>query len=118
MKDLAPDIVRKRFMIEGFYNIRVNEETINTYFESLCKELGLRMYGKPIVFSPSGMGKEENQGYDAFVPLIDSGVSLYVWSEKKFLSCVLYTCKDFDQKKALIFTNKFFNIAETESMSF
>ncbi len=118
MKDLAPDILRKRFLIEGYYQSQVNEKTIESFFTEICSALSLRMYGKPIIFSPSGMGKEENQGYDAFVPLIDSGISLYVWSSKKFLSCVIYTCKDFDEKKALKKTKDFFQMQELESALF
>ncbi|MCI0381754.1 MAG: S-adenosylmethionine decarboxylase [Chlamydiae bacterium] len=118
MKNLAPDIIRKRFLIEGYYEIEVDEQKIKEFFSHLCKKLNLRMYGKPIIFSPSGMGKGENQGYDAFVPLIDSGISLYVWSSKKFLSCVIYTCKDFEEKAALKETKQFFRMAKIASAAF
>lgn len=119
MRDLAPDIVRKRFLVEGYYTIDVDEASIKEFFSTVCDELALRMYGEPIIFSPSsGMGKEENAGYDAFVPLIDSGISLYVWSKKKFFSCVFYTCKEIDEKKALDFTKTFFNVKEAETFSF
>ena len=40
-------------------------------------------------------------GFDAFVPLIDSGISGYFWSARKFLSILIYTCKGFDQEAAL-----------------
>jgi len=118
MKDLAPDITRKRFIIEGYYASKVDEKIIEIFFTEICSILNLRMYGKPIIFSPAGMGKEENQGYDAFVPLIDSGISLYVWSGKKFLSCVIYTCKDFDEEAALKKTKDFFKIQQIESALF
>ena len=107
MKKLAPEIVRKRLLIEGYYNREVREEIIDEYFKWVCKQLNLRMYGEPIIFAPAGLGKEENQGFDAFVPLIDSGISLYVWSSKKFLSCVFYTCKDFDSDLALERTQEY-----------
>ena len=64
--------------------------------------------GEPIIFSPEGMGKEGNQGFDAFVPLIDSGISLYIWSERKFLSVIIYTCKEFDKDIALSGTKEYF----------
>jgi S-adenosylmethionine decarboxylase len=118
MKNLAPDITRKRFIIEGYYTSAVDEKVIENFFTQICSTLNLRMYGKPIIFSPSGMGKEENQGYDAFVPLIDSGISLYVWSSRKFLSCVIYTCKDFDEKSALKKTKEFFQMQQLESALF
>lgn len=72
----------------------------------------------PIIFSPGGIGKEENQGFDAFVPLIDSGISVYVWSNKKFVSLILYTCKSFDSQKAIEFTKDFFKIEEVISDEF
>lgn len=118
MKNLAPNIVRKRLLIEGFYTIAVDKQTIDSYFRQVTKELGLRMYGEPIIFSPGGEGKEENQGFDAFVPLIDSGISVYVWSQAKFFSGILYTCKSFDEEKALLFTKAFFGMNEVESQSF
>jgi hypothetical protein len=78
----------------------------------LAAHLGLRTYGEPIIFSPaSGMGREENAGFDAFVPLIDSGISLYVWSQARFFSTVLYTCKGFDEQAAIDFTRDFFAVA-------
>lgn len=114
MKDLAPDITRKRLIIEGYFANQVSRITIEEFFDSLCNALSLRKYGEPIIFSPGGEGKEENQGFDAFVPLIDSGISLYVWSNKKFFSCIIFTCKDFDEKKAIRHTQRFFQSKEIE----
>ena len=118
MKDLAPNITRLRLMVEGFYKIDVDQSVIESYFNQITSELQLRMYWEPIIFSPGGEGKEENQGYDAFVPLIDSGISLYVWSNEKFLSVIIYTCKSFDTQKALDFTKRFFEVDEVEHMKF
>lgn len=118
MKNLAPNIKRQRLLIEGFYSIEADKSSIEDYFKGITEYLGLRMYGEPIIFSPGGEGKDENQGYDAFVPLIDSGISVYVWSNTKFLSLIIYTCKDFDEQKAMEFTKKFWGIGESETMSF
>jgi S-adenosylmethionine decarboxylase len=115
---IAPNIFRQRLLIEGFYKIEVNEKTIKTYFETITKALGLRMYGKPIIFSPGGMGRKENQGYDAFAPLIDSGISAYIWSNAKFFSGVIYTCKGFSEKRAISVTKKFFKINRMMAKSF
>ncbi len=112
MKNLAPELTRQRLLIEGFYGISVDESVIRDYFKSLTAELGLKAYGEPTIFSPGGLGKTENQGYDAFIPLVDSGIALYVWGNVKFLSCVIYTCKSFDEEQALAVTKKFFNMAE------
>ena len=108
MEKIAPKIIRQRLLIEGFYKIDVNKKTIIRYFNGISKYLKLKVYGKPIIFSPGGKGKKINQGYDAFVPLIDSGISVYIWSNAKFFSIIIYTCKKFDDKKAINFTKKFF----------
>jgi len=120
MKNIAPEIFRQRLIVEGYYTIDVNKEVIEQYLLGIAAHLDLRTYGDPIIFSPaSGMGREENAGFDAFVPLIDSGISLYVWSKSRFFSTVLYTCKGFDEQAAIDFTRDFFAITgELASASF
>jgi len=118
MKNIAKKITRQRLLIEGFYNIEVSKKIINDYFKKISKELKLKIYGKPIIFSPEGRGKKINQGYDAFIPLIDSGISLYVWCNEKFFSIIIYTCKKFDEKKAINFTKKFFKSNKLVKKSF
>lgn len=118
MKDLAPDIVRQRLLIEGLYSRDVDQAAVESYLIDVAAHLGLRTYGKPIVHAPGGAGKHENQGFDAFIPLIDSGISLYVWSEKRFFATVLFTCKSFDLNAALRFTRAFFQASELEHRQF
>ena len=120
MKNLAPDIYRQRLLIEGYYTIDLDKSALERYLLELAQALDLRTYGDPIVFSPaSGMGKDENAGFDAFVPLIDSGISAYVWSKARFFSIVLYTCKGFDETTALEFTRNFFGAeGEVARLSF
>lgn len=113
IKNIAPDIYRQRQLIEGFWTISVDEAAVKNYLLGLAAHLSLRTYGDPIIFSPSsGMGKEENAGYDAFVPLIDSGISGYFWSKRQFFSIVIYTCKGFDAEEAVKFTTQYFAVTD------
>ncbi len=117
-KDIAPDIFRQRLLIEGFWTIDVDEDVVKNYLLGLADHMGFRTYGDPIIFAPaSGMGKEENAGYDAFVPLIDSGISAYFWSARKFFSGVIYTCKGFENEKAAVYTKDFLKL-EGEVITF
>jgi S-adenosylmethionine decarboxylase len=118
VQDLAPDIVRQRLLIEGYFTTDVDEVAIERYFDGLTSALDLRVYGSPTIFAPGGLGRDENQGYDAFVPLIDSGISLYVWSQPRFLSAVVFTCKRFDADRAVEFTRDFFAMSEVASQQF
>lgn len=102
---LAPEVFRQRLLIEGYFDAAIDADTLRTFLVELAKHLDLRTYGEPVIFSPaSGMGREENAGFDAFVPLIDSGISAYVWSNARFVSLVIYTCKGFDEAAAERFT--------------
>jgi S-adenosylmethionine decarboxylase len=114
MKDLAPDIVRQRLLIEGLYSRHVDQLAVEAYLIDVAAHLGLRAYGRPIVHS----GKPGNEGFDAFIPLIDSGISLYVWSPRRFFAAVLFTCKRFDVNDALRFTRDFFVATEIEHRPF
>lgn len=120
MKNLAPNIFRQRLLIEGFYTTDMSEAILEKYLLNVAAHLDLRTYGKPIIFSPAlGMGRDDNAGYDAFVPLIDSGISAYVWSNAQFFSIVIYTCKGFDKKAAIEFTREYFAVSgEMVSASF
>ena len=66
LTNLAPEIFRKRLLIEGFFDIQITPDVLIT------TELGLRTYGEPIIHATSGAGAV-NEGFDGFVPLVDSG---------------------------------------------
>jgi len=108
MRDLAPDITRQRLLVEGYYTCAVDRDVVVSYLRGVASELELRTYGEPTVHSPGGEGRPENQGFDAFIPLIDSGISLYVWGTQQFFSSILFTCKAFDSERAVAFTQRFF----------
>ena len=115
----AGDILRQRLLVEGYYRIeKIDETKIREFFKFITGKLGLRAYGEPIIFSPGGEGKTENQGYDAFIPLIDSGICLYVWTAKKFISSIIYTCKRFDEREAVSVFRNFFEIGEMDAKGF
>ena len=118
MRDLAPEIVRERLLIEGLYERDVDREAVERYLVELAAHLELRTYGSPIVHAPGGTGKDENEGYDAFIPLIDSGISLYVWTRRKFFAAVLFTCKRFDTAAAIAFTREYFAARDIEHRGF
>jgi len=114
MRDLAPNITRVRLLIEGYYSGDCDEARVRDYLAGVAGHLGLKVYGEPTIHSPQGTGSSENQGYDAFVPLIDSGISLYIWSHQSFFSALLYTCREFDVDEACAFTASFFGSPEVE----
>jgi hypothetical protein len=68
--DLAPDIFRQRLLLEGYYTVPVDRGTVEGFLTGIAGKLELRTYGAPIVHAPDGIGKPENQGFDAYIPLL------------------------------------------------
>lgn len=118
LTNIAPDIFRKRLLIEGCFNVTVTEDSLKKYFSHITTELGFRAYGEPIIHKTSGRGREVNQGFDAFVPLIDSGIYIGVWVNPKFLSTIIYTCGDFNAEKAVRLVKNYFQLTEYQSAIF
>lgn len=119
MPRIAPDIFRKRYLMEGFFRRDpVDGDTLREYFRVITTQLDLTAYAEPIIHHTGGKGKPENQGYDAFVPLISSGIYVCVWSGPRFVSVVLYACDPFDEQRALAVTREFFGIDEADAVVF
>jgi len=104
MRDLAPDIFRQRLLLEGHYAAEIDRAAVEAYLRGLAEALGLRAYASPCVFSPGGGGKDNNQGFDAFLPLIDSGIAGYFWSRQGFFSVLVYSCARFEPEAAERYT--------------
>ncbi len=115
---IAPEVFRKRLLIEGTFTIDVTEDTIRGFFAAITSGLGLRTYGPPIVHHTSGQGKEINEGLDGFVPLIDSGIYIGAWLGPKFVSTIIYTCGPFDEDRAVEIVREFFALSAYEAAIF
>lgn len=118
LTNIAPEIFRKRLLIEGYFGKKVTEQTLIDYFEYVTQGLNLRTYGDPVIHRTSGEGKEMNEGFDGFVPLVDSGIYIGVWVNPRFLSTVIYTCGEFDEDKAVKLVDEFFALSEYQSAIF
>jgi S-adenosylmethionine decarboxylase len=114
----APEITRQRLLVEGYFTTEVDEGHIEGYLRGVAAHLDLRSYGQPAIFAPGGSGREENQGFDAFLPLIDSGISVYVWTGPRFISALLFTCKAFDENEAIRYTRDYFGLGAFETHPF
>ena len=110
MKNLAPQLFRQRLLVEGYTSAAIDRESLAAAMTGLAAWLGLRAYAEPVIFSPGGEGRAENQGFDAFLPLIDSGISVYYWASARFVSVLLYSCSAFDEGRAIEFLRQTFGI--------
>jgi S-adenosylmethionine decarboxylase len=118
VKDLAPHIYRQRLLIEGIYDREVDAGTIRQFFEVIAQGLGVTAAGAPIINESAGLGTPQNQGIEAFLPLIESGIAVYTWESSRFLSLIIYTCKAYDDARAMQITRDFFELTQFECKPF
>lgn len=118
LTNIAPEIFRKRLLVEGYFRVEVTENSLRDYFSRITSGLGLRTYGEPIIHRTSGAGKDINEGFDGFVPLVDSGIYIGVWVNPKFLSTIIYTCGEFDEEKAVRLVEEIFRLEGFQSAIF
>jgi S-adenosylmethionine decarboxylase len=118
LTNIAPEIFRKRLLVEGYFEVEITENTLTGYFSRITSELGLRTYGEPIIHRTNGAGKDVNEGFDGFVPLVDSGIYIGVWVNPKFLSTIIYTCGEFDEEKAISLVEDIFQLSDYQSAIF
>lgn len=112
MERIAPQILRQRYLIEGFYNRKVDTEVLEEYLDHITKSLKLKRHG------PSLINSQEKSNYNLYAPLVDSGISIYVWPKEAFLSIIFLNGKSFDEKRALEKTCSFFQIKDYISKNF
>jgi hypothetical protein len=115
---IAPEIYRKRLLIEGHFGVEMSEKTIRGYFQAITSGLNLRTYGEPIIHRTSGQGRDVNEGFDGFVPLIDSGIYVAAWVNPKFMSTIIYTCGPFDEDKAVTLVCDYYQLTDHQAAIF
>ena len=118
LTSIAPHVFRKRLLLEGFFTARIDELALHEFFAHVTSQLGLRTYGDPIIHTTSGRGTPQNEGYDGFVPLIDSGIYIAVWMRPRFFSTILYTCAEFDEDAAAQVICEYLGTTEHQSAIF
>ena len=101
MKNLLPEVFRKRLIIEGFYKNEMNPRVIKSLFHKLSSALSMTPITEPLIFSPTGKGKGLHHGLAGYMAWVESGVSIYTWEDKHFFTIDIYTCKDFDNDVAV-----------------
>ena len=103
-KNLAPDLVRQRVIIEGTTEKIVEPEQIKAYLDELAKVCDMEKLSGPYAYTA------HNMGYGGWIHWKSSGAAFYSYPTNPPLFTVdCYTCSPFSCEKAAEFTRKFFN---------
>ena len=105
MKDLAPDIVRQRMVVEGTLHKPFGPLDMVNYCNEVSKELNMTCVTAPICnYDPA-------YGWCAYMHWKESGIHIYSWGTRSpaFFPIDIYTCKDFEENHVIDFTKAFFS---------
>lgn len=108
--DKAPSPVWGKHLIIDAYGIEAsrlkNSKEIRALLDDLPKFLKMRILHRPVlkkVASPD----YPDWGLSGFVMLYESHISLHTWPEEGYVAMDIYSCKNFDEKKAIAYLRKF-----------
>lgn len=103
MNDLAPSIHRQRLVIEGVPQRVITPVKIIDYLSGLSDVLEMRALMLPVTHSSPKFG------WAGWIHWETSGAHFYAWDAPLFFSVDIYTCKPFDDEKAVKFTQDTFD---------
>jgi hypothetical protein len=107
MKDLASNICRQRLVIEAYPSFVITNEHIEDYLAKLSAVLEMRTLITPVTHC------SDKYGWAGWVHWETSGAHFYAWERPLlFFSVDIYTCKPFDPKRAVAFTEQYFMTRE------
>lgn len=106
-KNLVPNLVRQRVIIEGTTDKIVEPKQIKEFLDELAKVTGMEKLSGPYVYSAHDMG------YGGWIHWKTSGAAFYSYPTDPALFTVdCYTCKPFSVEAAAKFTEDFFKAKE------
>jgi hypothetical protein len=112
-RDLAPEILRQRLVIEGVPARPVDDEQIRRYLSALSLEVDMVQLLEPVTH------RSDLYGWAGWIHWETSGAHFYAWEQPRlFFSVDLYTCKAFDVDTAVAFTRDFFAAGTLVAKSF
>ena len=107
MKDLAPEIYRQRLIVEGIPTKPINDEEIKKYLSQLSDTLAMQTLLPPVTH------RSDKFGWAGWIHWESSGAHFYAWDQPRlFFSVDIYTCKAFDNQRAIDFTRQYFQASE------
>jgi len=112
-RDLAPDILRQRLVIEGVPARPVDDVLIRDYLSALSRAVDMVQLIEPVTH------RSDLYGWAGWIHWETSGAHFYAWEQPRlFFSVDLYTCKAFDVDTAVAFTRDFLDAGTIVAKSF
>jgi S-adenosylmethionine decarboxylase len=103
-RDLAPQILRQRLVVEGTCDEPIGALQIRQYLNRLATVCAMRTLTRPVTH------RSERFGWAGWTHWETSGAHFYAWEQPLlFFSVDIYTCKAFDPDRVIDFTAQYFD---------
>lgn len=80
-----------------------NIDTVYHFLDDITRLLKMKQQAPPFV------KKHGKIGLSAWVPIVESGISVNTNISDRYVSIDIYSCKEFDKEKVLLFASKVFS---------
>ena len=112
-RDLAPMITRQRLVVEGYPTFVITDEHIKDYLSQLSVVTDMITIIEPVTHV------SDLYGWAGWIHWETSGAHFYSWERPvSFFSVDIYTCKAFDPRKVVEFTENYFRTTEIVAKEF
>lgn len=88
------------------------------YLDDMTSLLKMHKQTQPLVFQTDPVKYPDKAGISAWVPVVESGISLHTLTPTDFVSIDVYSCKKYSIEKVKAFTQKVFKPIEIEEKFF
>lgn len=92
-----------------------SQETVFKALNELPEKLGMHKLAEPVVYRAPGNNSKDPGGYSGFVVIQESHISIHTFDKRGFVSIDVYSCKDYDINKAVLYFNEVFAPQSTET---
>ena len=112
-RDLAPQILRQRLVVEGTCDQPIDAVQIRDYLNQLADVCAMQTLTEPVTH------RSQRYGWAGWVHWETSGAHFYAWEQPLlFFSIDIYTCKAFDPDRVIDFTAQYFDTNDIVGRSF
>jgi S-adenosylmethionine decarboxylase len=112
-RDLAPEILRQRLVVEGTCPQPIDAEAITRYLFGLSEVCQMDVLLEPVTH------RSEKYGWAGWVHWEASGAHFYAWEQPRiFFSVDVYTCASFRAEDVAEYTRRFFDATELVAFGF
>lgn len=84
-------------------NLLSNMEFCYHLLENLPKQIGMKALTPPVIIAAEANNKNDPGGFSGFIIIAESHIGMHTFTKRGFASIDVYSCKDFDTKKAETF---------------